>query len=129
MTLTRLLGIKLELIRFEDERGLEFAKQVWQSLGGPSEPRALVDALEKCLQRCTDEGIPYPAILLRRKKELERGTWSPPAKQSLDADVALPKEGDPSCPQCRGTGQVVIDDGHGYCSRFCECKKLLAGQR
>ena len=129
MTLTRLLEIKLSLLNFDEEPGLALAEQLWQGQGSPSEVRPLCDVLETILRRCKEEGILYPPILLLRKKGLERGSWSPRAKGPPNRESAPPKEGDPSCPKCRGTGHVVIEDGHGYCSKFCECKKSLAGQR
>jgi hypothetical protein len=33
--------------------------------------------LERILRTCQQEGIRYPPILLRRKKEMQRGVWEP----------------------------------------------------
>ena len=121
LTLTRLLEIKTGLINYEDERGLMLAEQFWQEHGMPSEAQPLCDVLERILRRCKEEVVLYPPVLLLRKKGLERGTWSPPAKRPPDADNPLPKEGDPNCQKCGGTGHVVAADGRS--AKFCECNK------
>jgi hypothetical protein len=118
MTLTRLLGIRLDLLKYEDEQGLSFAERVWQENGAPCEPELLCDVLETILTRCVEEGICYPAIVLRRKKELQRGGWKP----IVVGAKGVPKsasEGDQACSKCRGTGYVPIEGGRH--EKFCEC--------
>ena len=127
MTLSRLLGIKLRLLRYEDERGLQLAEEVWRSLGAPCAGPALADVIELCLQRCTKEGIPYPAILLKRKKQIERGTWLPSSDSDLIERNSLPSEGTPNCPKCGGSGYVLIEGGRH--SKFCECNKWVLSQK
>jgi len=126
MTLTRLLGINLQLIKYEDDRGLHLAEEVWRSLGAPSEGPALADTIERCLQRCTEEGILYPAILLKRKKQIERGTWSPESGRDSSKANAPPIEGDTTCPKCGGSGHVPIEGG--LHAKMCECNKWMRGQ-
>jgi hypothetical protein len=77
MTLTELLEIERTLLLGEDELGLAYAEALWSAAGMPVEPQALCRALERILCACQREGVRYPAILLRRRKELERGTWAP----------------------------------------------------
>ncbi len=127
MTLTRLLGINLQLIKYEDDRGLQVAEQVWRSLGAPSEGQALADTIECCLQRCAEEGILYPAILLKRKKQIERGTWLPESKGNSRADDSLPSEGNSNCPQCGGSGHVLIESGRH--AKMCQCNKWVRSQK
>ena len=80
LTLTQVLEIDAKLLLHEGERGFRLARLLWDEDGRPSEPPALCRALERILTVCQREGVRYPAILLRRKKELERGTWSPRAE-------------------------------------------------
>jgi hypothetical protein len=131
MTLTRLLGIELKLLRYEDERGLQIAERVWESRGCPTEGEALCETLERALCRCMEAGISYPPIVLKRKKQLERGSWSPDTKAVATYRYIVPsdirKEGRPECPRCRGSGYVVIEGGSH--STFCECNKWHPSQQ
>ena len=77
MTLTELLEIERERLVAEEEMGLAYAELLWNNAGMPVEPRALCRVLEHILCASRREGVRYPAILLRRRKELERGTWAP----------------------------------------------------
>ena len=77
MTLTRLLEIERRLLTDPDDLGLRFAESLWISAGSPVESSELCRAIEDILLACEREGVHYPAILLRRKKEVERGTWKP----------------------------------------------------
>lgn len=115
LTLTRALEIDIKLIPFEEEKALLLARRLWEFDGRPIEPQALSRSLERILTLCQCEGVRYPAILLRRKKELERGTWAP------DRALAIPGElpGDPSCTICRGAG-VIMNPG-GLSGRTCDC--------
>lgn len=104
MTLTRLLEIDIRLLRDGEDRGLSYAERVWCDLGEPADPRKLCEALEKILHCCVDEGIGYPAILLRRKKEVERGTWQP---KTAPPTVAAQPTGGAACPDCGGKGFIT----------------------
>jgi hypothetical protein len=127
MTLTRLLEINMRLIKYEEDRGLRLAEEVWRVRGAPSSGKALADAIETCLQRCTEGGIPYPAILLRRKKEIERGTWVPSKKMYISKGDDLPRDGDANCKKCGGSGHVSIENG--LHAKMCECNKWLRPQK
>ena len=83
LTLTRALEIDIKLIAFEEEKALLLARRLWEFDGRPIERQALCRSLERILTLCQREGVRYPAILLRRKKELERGTWAPDPKLAL----------------------------------------------
>jgi hypothetical protein len=127
MTLTRLLGINLRLLRFEDDRGLQLAEEVWRLQGAPFEGQILADAIETCLQRCTEEGIPYPPILLKRKKQIERGTWSPDTRGNLVDVSTAPVDGESACSKCGGSGYVLIEGGRH--AKMCECNKWVRSQK
>jgi hypothetical protein len=115
LTLTRALEIDIKLIPVEEDKALLLARSLWEFDGRPIEPQALRRSLERILTLCQREGVRYPAILLRRKKELERGTWAP------DPALAIPEEqpGDPNCTICSGAG--VITNPGGLSGRNCEC--------
>jgi hypothetical protein len=115
LTLTRLLEIDAKLLLPEEERGLQLARLLWNEAGRPSEQRALCRTLEKILTDCQREGIRYPAILLRRKKELERGSWTPQLALAAPAD----SPGDPDCTICGGIGTIA--NPGGLSGRLCEC--------
>jgi hypothetical protein len=118
VTLTRLLDVNLGLLKAEEFHSLELAERIWIERGCPSKGRELIDVLEMVLSACERDGIQYAPVLLLRKKELERGTWSPRnIPPSKDAGAAGPQDG--SCPKCWGTGITTLPGGkHGT---FCTC--------
>ena len=114
MTLTRLLEIDRALLTPDESRGLALAELLWSRAGRPAETGALCRALERILGACQSEGLRYPPILLRRKKEMERAAWAPqPADEAEDA------AGEPACALCGGTGS--IPNPGGLSGRLCEC--------
>jgi hypothetical protein len=129
MTLTRLLGIKRDLLRYEDDKGLQLAERMWLERGEPSEPQALCDTLEAILDRCIEAGVQFAPILLKRKKQLERGTWKPHALAPETDSRIGPREEGSECPDCAGQGYVMISGaGHGsLCMRCLGTKKRSRG--
>ena len=118
MTLTDLLEIERQLIRWEDERGLQVAEQLWQLGGCPRRIPQLVDFLESVLRRCGESGITYPAVLLKRKKQLERRDWKPSVrKKPAHIGASLSKNG--VCPACGGTG--VVENLATGTGGWCKC--------
>jgi hypothetical protein len=115
MTLTRLLEIDRALLTFDESRGLALAELLWNRAGRPAETGALCRALENILGACQSEGLRYPPILLRRKKELERAAWAPQANEAEPEAAA----GEPACTLCGGTGS--IPNPGGLSGRLCEC--------
>src|SRR5579872_2906837 len=115
MTLTRLLEIDRALLTFDESRGLALAELLWNRAGRPAEIGALCRALENILSDCQSEGLRYPPILLRRKKELERAAWAPQSPNEAEAEAA----GEPACVLCGGTGS--IPNPGGLSGRLCEC--------
>jgi hypothetical protein len=115
LTLTRVLDIDAKLVHAEEERALLLARRLWEEEGRPTERQALCGVLEGILTVCQREGIRYPAILLRRKKELERGTWAPKSASAAPAD----SPGDPECSLCGGAGTIA--NPGGLSGRLCEC--------
>ena len=116
MTLTRLLEIDRALLTLDESRGLALAELLWNRAGRPAEIGALCRALENILGACQSEGLRYPPILLRRKKELERAAWAPQAPNEAEPEAAA---GEPACVLCGGTGS--IPNPGGLSGRLCEC--------
>jgi hypothetical protein len=108
MTLTRLLGIKRELMRYGDDDGLMLAERLWSESGEPVEPRSLCDTLESILERCISNGIVFPAVLLKRKKQLERGTWIPSQALPVSEQPSVATAGNPGCEDCGGQGFIPL---------------------
>jgi len=114
MTLTGLLEIDRALLTPDESRGLALAELLWNRAGRPAETVALCRALESILGACRSEGLRYPPILLRRKKELERAAWAPQPAHEQEAAA-----GEPACALCGGTG--TIPNPGGLSGRLCEC--------
>ena len=75
MTLTETLQLKESYLKFEDMRALDYAEKRWQELGKPTERWQMINFLEKMLHELKDQGG-YPKILLLRKKEIQRRTYT-----------------------------------------------------
>lgn len=118
MSLVRVLEIDRALVAAEDQMGLNFAERLWQEEGRPSDAARLGAALENILSACTREGLRYPAILLRRKKELQCGSWTPRFVDGLGPAARAPAEVG-ICKFCGGTGSIT--NPGGLSARFCEC--------
>ncbi len=120
MTLTHLLGIDRSLLRPEEESGLALAERTWAESGAPRDLSALCDVLEAVLTGCTRRGILYPPILLRRKKEIQRGTWRPAEAPAVEAQPAEAVGADGgTCPHCQGRGFVCNPGGRS--ATLCSC--------
>ncbi len=78
MTLTEALQIKERFLRFEDMRALDYAERRWKEEGSPTGRWQLFNFLEKMLRELVAMGIGYPKILLLRKKEIQRRTYTNP---------------------------------------------------
>jgi hypothetical protein len=140
MDLLRLLEIDRSLIPPEAQRSLLIAEMVWSNAGSPQDRAGLCAALEKTLQSCTRQGIWYAAVLLQRKKSLERGSWRPLAQlrrqvrqvqgpRSERISAALPVQMDDSdaCSECRGSGIITAPGGKS--GTFCSCGIYLTRLR
>jgi len=102
-----------------DEVGMAFAEKMWRSRGCPVECQKLIEVLEQIICEMTRQGIIYPAILLRRKRELQRRDFSPrlsfPRSQSVTQWTPPPG----SCSKCGDQGLIVLPGGLG--GRYCSC--------
>jgi len=124
MTLTRLLEIKMELLRYEDKQGLHLAERLWSESGKPIEPQALCKTLDAILNVYMERGIWFPKILLARKKQLQCGTWKPHVSTDTTQRIPGSAQIGSECAECAGTGHVVRPGGGSVslCTR-CEAWK------
>jgi hypothetical protein len=125
VTLTHLLEIEQKWVSWEVQRSLQEAERLWRERGSPTEPGPLEELLERVLTACQREGIPYAAVLLKRKRQLGRGEWKPRPASGV-ASAADPfagiREGDPNCPRCQGSGYIINRETL-TCS-MCTCNRL-----
>ena len=139
MTLTNLLGIKRKFLRYEHERGLRLAELRWTEKGSPVEPRILCDTLDAILDECMENGVLFPPILLKRKKQLDLGIWKPevsaapvepvrPLIKNIVRQAAnMANTGSEACPACGGWGFITKPGGFSgsLCSQCMGKGKLL----
>jgi hypothetical protein len=117
MTLTSFLEIDKNLLPYEDERGMRMAEHIWQEQGSPCDHGSLLRVLEVILQRLPAEGIYYPKVILLRKKQMQRGQWTP----RTIAGGSTTKVGNidgVQCDLCGGTGLRNTSYNSGA---YCEC--------
>jgi hypothetical protein len=109
MTLTRLLEIETRFLRPGDATSLGMADGIWRRRDCPTDPRGLADVLEEAMKECSRSGVYYAAVILKRKRALERGTWKPnPVFCNVPKADASPQTGlnGNECAQCHGTGSI-----------------------
>lgn len=75
MTLTETLQIKEKFLRYDDLRAIDYCEKRWLEEGRPTERWQIINFLEKMLRELKDHGG-YPKVLLLRKKELQRRTFT-----------------------------------------------------
>jgi hypothetical protein len=85
MTLTETLQIKERFLKFEDMRALDYVEKRWQQEECPTERWQLINFLEKMLRELKDQGG-YPKVLLLRKKEIQRRTFTVPQPGDVPAE-------------------------------------------
>ncbi len=110
MTLTEILKIKEKYLQYEDMRALDFAEKRWKEEGCPTERWKLINFLEKMLQELKVSGLGYPKVLLLRKKELQRRTFTPLEPTEVQAS--------------NPTGCIKCDpDGFTFAGTPCSCPR------
>jgi hypothetical protein len=120
MTLTRLLKIDEKLVPAECREGFQLAERLWRERNSPREAPLLCALLETILTTCQEHGITYPPILLRRKKEIERGDFLFQQPPTFDQNGV--------CSKCKGRGYYTTPAGTGS---LCPCeswKKTIAAK-
>jgi hypothetical protein len=86
MTLTETLQLKEKYLKYDDLRALEYCEKRWQEEQCPTERWQVINFLEKMIRELQQNGIGYPKVLLLRKKEIQRGTYTIP--QAGEAQTA-----------------------------------------
>jgi len=124
MTLTRLLEIKMELLRYEDKQGLHLAERLWSESGEPIEPQALCRRSTQFLMCTWREESGFRKFLLpgRNNCNAERGNLM---FRRTRPNVFLPRlKSVQNVLNCAGTGHVVRPGGGSVslCTR-CEAWK------
>jgi hypothetical protein len=84
MTLTQLLQLTEKYLQYPDLRALYYCERRWREEGQPTERWQLINFIEKMLRELKDHGG-YPRVLLRRKKELQRRTFTIPEPEKNGA--------------------------------------------
>jgi hypothetical protein len=120
MTLTRVLEIVPQFLAAEDLAGLMFAERLYANSGSPTEKQALSDELEKIIVACQREGVSYPPVLLKRKKQLQRREWSPRIAQRAAETRAESSSAIPAAPAGAEPKPPVEEK---YRERFDELKR------
>jgi hypothetical protein len=77
MSLGSLLKVETRFITEQQEKATRLAEREWIRAGCPRERCALIALLENIILACSECGYEYPPVLLKRKKQLERGEWTP----------------------------------------------------
>jgi|SRR5215469_16544994 len=98
MTLTETLRLKEKYLKFEDMRALDYCEKRYKEAGEPRERWQLINFLEQMLRELRDRGG-YPKILLLRKKELQRRTYTIPQKGEPNPARTFTLPSHPKIPQ------------------------------
>lgn len=95
MSLESILDIVGEVSEAE---GLRMGNEMYRALNSPLEENQLREALWRIMAALKQRNIRYPAIFLRRAKEIAEGRWHPkpptiPMRRSCEAPRGTPKPG------------------------------------
>jgi hypothetical protein len=90
MTLTEILQIKEQCLQDADLRAMTYCENRWQQEGRPAERWEMFNFIERMLRELQHNGIGYPKILLKRKKEIQRRTFT------VERNTEAPKHASPS---------------------------------
>jgi hypothetical protein len=117
-TLTRLLEIETNRLASAELVGLQLGEKIWCDRGCPADGPTLAATLEEIMLAAVKGGVRYPAIFLKRRKDLKFGRWKPAAQ--ADGEI---------CERCGGSGYCTGPGGVSM--SLCACgawKRPTAGQ-
>jgi hypothetical protein len=117
MSFKSLLHVDEKLLDYEDRRAFDFCEETWNRAGRPTKKWDVIPFIESLLKEFIASELSYPRVLLLRKKELQRGTFSldAPRETVTRANARTDVE---ACGLCRGAGFLKTSGG-GY--RPCSC--------
>ena len=92
MTLTETLQLKERFLSLEDLRAMDYAEKRWKEAGEPTERWEIINFLERMLRELKDRGG-YPKVLLLRKKEILRRTFTIPEPGEQESRVCSCSDG------------------------------------
>jgi hypothetical protein len=118
MTLTQTLQLKEKYLQYHDLRALDYCEKRWKQEGCPTERWQVINFLEKMLHELKEQGG-YPKVLLLRKKEIQRQTFTlqPHGERDESREPQIPTSD--GCPECQGRGFLVLPGGNGTLCQAC----------
>ena len=119
MTLTETLQIKERYLKYEDIRALDYCEKRWELAGSPVKRWELINFIERMLTELKASGVGYPKVLLLRKKEIQRNTFTIEPPRTYEGTRE-------TCPRCQGRGWKG-QESKGYLP--CECSAGEAGRK
>lgn len=119
MTLSQTLQIKERFLKFEDIRALDYVERRWKESGEPTERWEIINFLERMLQELKSGGVGYPKVLLLRKKEIQRRTFTPQFEHTSPEEQAQPGF------HC--VGGWHLPTGGGAATK-CDCPKRMTNR-
>ena len=92
MTLTETLQLKERYLQYDDLRALDYCEKRWREEGYPTERWQVINFLENMLRELKEHGG-YPKVLLLRKKEIQRRTYTIPQPSEEEQSEGCPCSG------------------------------------
>ena len=123
VTLKRLLRIEGGFPKAQHYMAFEFAEKFWRESGCPCDEASVADVLERALCLSTERGLEYPAVMLARRKQLQRGSLK--LELSTQPPTASTKE-----PSARVTAGCTRCEGYGWFQQngralLCTCSARM----
>lgn len=113
MTLTETLQLEEKYLKYDDLRAIDYCEKRWQEEKIPAERWQLINFLEKMMRELVATGIGYPKVLLLRKKEIQRGTFT---LEPMSEGKYRPQPLSPdTCSECDGNGFFRKGDMGSLC--------------
>jgi len=100
---------------------MEYCQKRWQQEGRPAARWEMFNFIERMLQELQQNGTGYPKVLLLRKKEIQRRTFTLEPREERDGprEPQMPARAGDGCPECGGRGFVFLAGGSPDLCRPC----------
>src|SRR5215472_7369264 len=119
MTLTETLKLKERYLQYNDLRALDYCEKRWREAGEPTERWQVINFLERMLQELQQNGTGYPKVLLLRKKEIQRQTFTVEPREERYGTPESQTLADGACTDCKGRGYLPLAGGNGTLCLAC----------